>query len=328
MKNKYISVALKCLFFVFYTGAILISAGALYYDLSRASSLHAILTLCWIVLASALTFFLRPRRRGVGVVLAGIILILLWHISIRPRQDRDWQAVHARLPHADVKGDIVTIHGIRDFKFSSPTDFKEAYCTKTFNLDNLMGVDLLLNFWGSKYMSHPILSFDFGSDGHICFSIETRREKCEGFSAVGGLYKMFELIYVACTERDCLMLRAVSEGEDVFLYRTKFDKEEARTRFLQFAGRINELYERPEYYNAVTANCTTSIRRQSAPELRRPWDWRLLVNGELDRMLYENGLLDTSVPFDELKGRSHVNKKALEAGYSDDFSEKIRIGRD
>jgi hypothetical protein len=38
-----------------------------------------------------------------------------------------------------------------------------------------------------------------------------------------------------------------------------------------------------------------------------PWDWRILVNGKGDELLYERGVLDHSVPFAELKRRAYIN---------------------
>lgn len=42
-------------------------------------------------------------------------------------------------------------------------------------------------------LAHPMLCFDFGEDGRVVLSGETRREVGEPFSAFGGFYKMFVL---------------------------------------------------------------------------------------------------------------------------------------
>jgi hypothetical protein len=52
---------------------------------------------------------------------------------------------------------------------------------------------------------------------------------------------------------------------------------------------------------SLTDNCTTAIRTRRAASDRAPWDWRLLVNGHLDELLYERGTIDTHLPFAELK---------------------------
>lgn len=57
-----------------------------------------------------------------------------------------------------------------------------------------------------------------------------------------------------------------------------------------------------------------------------PLDWRLLVNGYLDEMLYENGVIDTSRPFPEVKARSFVSARAQPADQDPAFSARIRAG--
>jgi hypothetical protein len=80
------------------------------------------------------------------------------------------------------------------------------------------------------------------------------------------------------------------------------------------------------WYNAVTENCTTSIRAQRQASKRTPWDWRMLVNGFADKMLYERHLLAGNLPFSELKTRALINQRAADAGDGADFSQRIRAG--
>ena len=51
--------------------------------------------------------------------------------------------------------------------------------------------------------------------------------------------------------------------------------------------------------------CTMAIRSHFARiiPLHR-LSWRMLLNGYLDELLYERGVIDTSLPFAELKQRS------------------------
>ena len=77
----------------------------------------------------------------------------------------------------------------------------------------------------------------------------------------------------------------------------------------------------------MTTNCTTSIRTQRAAEKRAPWDWRILVNGKGDELLFERGMLATGgLPFAELKNRALINPRAKAADAAADFSAKIRAG--
>ncbi len=94
---------------------------------------------------------------------------------------------------------------------------------------------------------------------------------------------------------------------------------------MDYITALNQLHENARWYNALTTNCTTSIRTQHAPGERRPWDWRILVNGFADEMLYQNGAFHTGdMPFAELKKRSLINEAAKAADASPEFSLLIR----
>ena len=303
---------------------VLWAFGALWFDFPQASlSRWTAGVFASIGLLAAI--FVRPRWRAKLVIALGVVLIMLWWLTLQPRQYRDWKPEVALTPHAVIEGDQVVIHNVRNFEYRTEKDFTPRYDMRTLDLRNLRGVDMFINYWGSPYMAHPIVSYDFGPDGRVCFSIETRPEKGESYSALGGLYRQFELAYVVADERDVIRVRTnYRKGEDVYLYRLQapFVKES----FLEYIRSINELHETPRWYNAITNNCTTAIRQQRAASDRAPWDWRMLVNGLGDQLLYERGGIDTSLPFAELKRISHVNERAKAAGDAPDFSERIRAG--
>ena len=77
----------------------------------------------------------------------------------------------------------------------------------------------------------------------------------------------------------------------------------------------------------MTDNCTTGIwHNVKAISPDNPFDWRLLANGYLDRLAYERGMVDTSVPFEELRARSEVTARAKDCRPADDFSRRICEG--
>ena len=51
------------------------------------------------------------------------------------------------------------------------------------------------------------------------------------------------------------------------------------------------------------------------------------VSGYLPEYLYEQGRLDTSVPFAELQRRAYINPLAQAADQAEDFSQRIRAGQ-
>ncbi|MBI3796910.1 MAG: DUF4105 domain-containing protein [Deltaproteobacteria bacterium] len=279
----------------------------------------------------AVLLFLRPRRRAVFVFLTIFTGVLLWWRWIPPSQDRDWQPDVAVLPYATFAGDLVTIHNIRNNDYRSETDYTPRYYDKTFDLSKLRTMDIFISFWGSPYIAHTILSFGFAGDDYIAISIETRKTKDEEYSAIKGFFKQYELFYVVSDERDVVRLRTNYRGEDVYLYHLKGAPGAApdlpRKVFLDYLKYVNHLQEHPEWYNAFSHNCTTAIRTHVAPyAVHSWWSWKILVNGRLDELLYDKEVIDQSLPFADLKARSHINDRAKAADNAPDFSRKIRAG--
>jgi hypothetical protein len=301
------------------------AAGALYFDLPAPSVIRQVAAAVWFIGVFIAWFWLPSRRWSRLIVGLVFLCILAWWFSIPPRQDRDWNPDVAVLPDAVIDGEQVTINNVRNFDWRSLTDFTPRYQTRSYNLSRLLGADLFVIYWGSPLIAHTIASFDFGDEGRICFSIETRPERGKAYSAIGGLYRQFELIYVAVDERDAIRVRTnFRKDEEVYLYHLNLPLQEVRARFLEYLKRMNQLHARPEWYNAITSNCTTNIRTQHVVARPAPWDWRILVDGKGDELLYERGVLDRSVSFAELKRRAHINNRARAADNAPDFSERIR----
>ena len=68
------------------------------------------------------------------------------------------------------------------------------------------------------------------------------------------------------------------------------------------------------------------IARRHAVKGRGRWHWSVLLNGYADQHAYENGVLDTSLSFVELREQCIINARARAAGISSDFSVLIREG--
>jgi hypothetical protein len=259
-------------------------------------------------------------------------LIAIWWWTLQPGNDRNWEPDVAREPWAEVQGDLVTLHNVRNSDYFAEiegSNSRPRWETRTLRLSQLTGLDVALNYWGSSWMAHPILSFQFGDAVPLAISIETRKEKGESYSAIGGLYRQYELVYVVADERDLLRVRTnYRKGEEVYLYHTTLPVADVRERFLEYVQAINELRKHPRWYHAITTNCTTAIRSQHALQARIPWDWRMLINGKIDEFFYQAGLLVTDgLPFQELKRRALINPAAQEADQAPDFSQRIRAGR-
>jgi hypothetical protein len=221
----------------------------------------------------------------------------------------------------------VTIENVRNFKYRSESDFDQRWETRTYNLDRIRGVDLFLSFWGPTQIAHTIASWEFDDGQHLAISIETRKERGESYSALRGFFHQYELYYVVADERDLVGLRTNYREEQVFLYRIRLPASQARALLFDYLYEINRLAKYPQWYNALTQNCTTTIRGHAQNVgVGGRLDWRLLANGRLDQLLYERGQIDTELPFAELRVRSNITERAKLAGNSPDFSARVRDG--
>jgi hypothetical protein len=277
-------------------------------------------------------FFRRWRKRALTGFLTLFAVLLLWWQSIAPSNDRDWQTDVAVLPYATVDGDLVTVHNIRNFDYRSETDYTPAYYDKRFDLRQLEGVDVVAVYWMGPHIAHVFLSFAFADDQHLAISIETRKEKGEGYSTVKGFFKQYELYYVVADERDVIRLRTNyrhDPPEDAYIYRARGHIGDARRLFLEYIGQINSLKTTPEFYNSLTTNCTTNIwlnARVNPDNL--PFSWKILASGHVPEFLYEHGRLETGgLSFAELQQRAHINSRAHATDAAADFSRRIREGQ-
>jgi len=304
--------------------ATLWAVAALYFDV-RTPSLRLPLAAMYVLAVVAVWILGRGRWLARGLTAGGFLVVLAGWLTLQPSNNRDWQPDLAVLAYADINGNEVTVHNIRNCDYRTETDFDVRHYDKTFDLQKIRTVDLYMVYWGAPYMAHTMMSFGFEGGDYLCFSIETRKTKGQDYSAIKGLFRQFTLISVVADERDLVRLRTnYRKGEEVYLYRLRNTPEQARRFLLDYLRRLNRLRKQPEWYNAVTDNCTTGIRVQRTAADRAPWDWRMLANGYGDELLYERGMIATNFPLAELKQRCHINERARAAGQEADFSARIR----
>jgi len=319
--------------------SILIAAGtawgtlAIYYSNLPGEASRKILAGVFAIFGVAMLgwyLFATKWSRPLFVFSALFVLVLAWWLMIPPHQDRDWAPEYAKPAYATINGDLVTVHNIRNFDYRTETDFTPRYYDKTFDLSKLDSVDVIASYWMGDAIAHIFLSFGFAAKDFLAISIETRRQRHQSYSTVAGFFKQYELFYVVADERDLIRLRTnyrKDPPEDVYLYRTRAPAANARRLFLDYIREINSLAEKPEFYNALTTNCTTSILTHTRVNRGDvPLSWKILLSGYVPQYLYERAAIDTSLPFEELKRRSRVNSAAQAADQAADFSQRIRVG--
>jgi hypothetical protein len=300
---------------------------ALHFAGPGRGGLADVLAVAWGVVGLAVLVLVRPFGRRAATFAALAAVLLLWWSTVRPSNDRHWIADVAHPPYGEVSGDLLTLHDVRNFDYRSETDWTERWETRTYDLSRLDHLDLFLSYWGSPKIAHTIMSWAFQDGQHLAISIETRKEVGESYDPIGGFFRQYELYYVVADERDLVRLRTNYRGEHVYLYPLRTPRDRMRRMLLDYVKSMNALATKPEFYNAGTDNCTTSIRthvQQIGGAM--PLDYRILMNGYIDEMLYEHGAVDTSRPFAEMKAASLIDARAKAADQDPAFSSRIRDG--
>ena len=304
-----------------------------YWDHANAN-LRDGLAAAWALASLALIvgFSLRRWRwRSLAAFTALFALLLTAWSTLPPSNDREWEPENAVLAYADIDGERVTLHNIRNFDYRTETDFTPLYYDRSFDLRQLETVDMFTVYWMGPTIAHVFLSFGFTDGAHVAFSIETRREKGQAYSSIAGFFRQYTLYYAVGDERDIVRVRTNyrhDPSEQVYLYRLRGSEAGAKRLLLAYLREINALKQHADWYNTLTSNCTNSIWLLSRlnPE-HVPYSWKVLVSGHLPEYLYEQGKLDTSVPFAELQRRAYINPLAQAADQAADFSQRIRAGQ-
>lgn len=326
-------VAGRVLLMVLVSGVTAWAALALLYSATTNALVSASLAGAFLFFGLLTVLAVGARRRAkVALAVFSVLFAVLlgWWSGIEPSNDRDWQPDVARLAHAEINGDLVTVRNVRNFDYRSETDYTPHYDDRTYDLGKLRSVDLIAVYWMGPAIAHTILSFGFEGGDPLAISIETRKEQGETYSTARGFFKQYELHYVVADERDVVRLRTnyrKDPPEEVYVYRLHGPLENGRRVFLQYMQRINDLKARPEFYNTLIDNCTTGIWMNARINPGHvPLSWKIFASGYLPEYLHGVGMLAPGVPFAELQRLGYINARAQAAGEAADFSRLIRAG--
>lgn len=268
------------------------------------------------------------RLRWLFTAIAALVVLrAAMCVVVRPETNRNWAADQSRLPRAEFSGDRVTIRNIRNFEYRSESDFTPAWYDKTFDLERLESAWFVVEPFGKGGAAHTFVSFGFGGNDFVAISVEIRKEVGENFSALKGLNRQYELMYVVGDERDLIKLRTNYRKDVVYLYPIETTRPKMRKMFTAMLERANKLATEPEFYNTATNTCTTNLVRHvnDIAEDRVPFSMATLLPASSDRLAYDLGLIRTDLPFE--KARRYFQINALAARYADDplFSLRIRV---
>lgn len=260
-----------------------------------------------------------------GALVVGWILLAVF---VRPSNSRPWSPDQAVLARAEFRGPLVTVHDIRNFRYRSESEWLAGYYDHTYDLRELDSMWFVVEPFGNgKAAAHTFVSFGFANGDFLSISVEIRKERGESFSPLKGLFRRYEIMYVVGDERDLVRLRSDYRGDPVYLYRVISPRERMREMLVGMLQRANMLRAEPEFYNTLTNTCTTNLVRHVNAMIpgRIPIRAGVLLPGYSDRLAYDLGLIDNSLPFETVRSNSRINERSRFCT-DDDYSRCIRRG--
>jgi hypothetical protein len=302
---------------------------ALWYQTSGGRFFKSLCVVLWGAICFALLTAVWQGRMTLGVIAFAVALIglLLWWTRLTPTNDHDWADDVAQITTGTVDGNRVTLQNVRNFDWRTQPDYTRRWETRSYDLDHLRTVDMIMSYWKGPVIAHMLISFGFADGEQVVFSVEVRRQKNQAFSEIGGFFKEFELSIIAADERDVVRLRTNVRGEDVYLYRLQLPQDAMRSLFLGYVGEANSLVDSPRFYNTITVNCTTLVYQMMKRIVGRlPLDYRLLFSGYLPEYVYRVGGLDRRYSLEELRRRGRLTERARISDRSESFSADVRRG--
>ena len=89
------------------------------------------------------------RKTSLASGLCSVVVLAVWSAAaggcarIEPSNTRIWSLDQATLPYAEIDGDAVTIHNIRNCDYKSETNYEVNYYDKKYDLKQIKSVDFL-----------------------------------------------------------------------------------------------------------------------------------------------------------------------------------------
>jgi hypothetical protein len=246
---------------------------------------------------------------------------------VRPSHDRNWIEAQQQLPAIESDGDVVTIHNVRNFRWSEEGQAEPAWETRSYDLSRIESVWYVLTPFSRDWRgpAHAFVSFGFDDGAFVSISVEARREVGEEYSLVGGMLKRYELMYVVGDERDLVQLRA-ARGDDVYVYPVRADPAQVRSMFVTMLNRASVLHANPEFYGTLSNNCTSNllahVNEIASPRI--PYGFRILLPGYSDQLAHRRGLLDTKLTLEQAREAFRVSERSTRYAGDDDYSLLIR----
>jgi hypothetical protein len=273
------------------------------------------------------------RSIALGVPLLALLWLGYRFIVLQPSNQRDWEYGMETLPHITLDGDEVNVQHVRDFRWSVDGPRSSDYVDRSFDVRRLERVWFveepftIAPFYGFEGVAHTYFVFDFQDQSTVAVSVESRRERGEGYDSIHGLFNEYELIYVWGTEQDLTGRRAVLEKNQLYMYPLIGSMDSARRLFVDLAVVSQQLETQPRFYNTLTSNCTNELAKVAnmAEPGAIPPNIALIFPGYADKFLYDLGFIPNDAPLETVRQRYTIRDAVAATVDQPDFSRLLRL---
>ena len=112
-------------------------------------------------------------KRKKYVVLLVFCIIFAVYFLILPTNTANWSLDQQVLASAEIANNLVTIHGVRNFRYTSESDYIRNYYDRTYNLNKIKSVDYIVEPFGDfSGAAHTFLTFGFDDNTYVSISVE------------------------------------------------------------------------------------------------------------------------------------------------------------
>lgn len=261
------------------------------------------------------------------IVLLIIVLVVGFRSLQNPRIDRNRIERDTIAAKVMTEWDRISINDMRNFVRRTEDDYDIRYYDKVFDISDVVWVDYFLSTFALKErLGHTFLSFELNDGSRIAVSVEARKEQWESYHPINWLLNQYELLYVIADEEDLITLRTQAWKEPVYRYPLAVTSLQAQSLLRSLLDTAHELSKKPKFYNTLTDNCTTVLRKHV--NSIAPWTFgfhhSLLLTGLNDYYLLSKGYIDTISTKDTLRNDHRINEKVDTIVDEEEFSKLLR----
>ena len=103
-----------------------VGRGGAGFDPAVRSSLRRYVPASFLLVLAIVAWRMHGLWKKVGIVFAGFAIVLAWWLTLKPSNERRWQPEVAQTAWAEIDGDTVTLHNVRNFDYHSETGLHPA----------------------------------------------------------------------------------------------------------------------------------------------------------------------------------------------------------